>query len=368
MDNRRKNIVVTICLVGFFLGMGIWSMIKEVDKYSYDERRVLAGKPELTKESVLSGKYMKDFESYALDQFPLRENFRMIKAASEYFVFQKLDNNGIYLAEGHLSKIEYPLNEEMINYAATHFEKIYDKYLKDKGIIPYLAVVPDKNYYLAEKNGILSLDYDMLIESIISKTPFMKSIEIRDLLTLEDYYQTDSHWKQERIKKVADRVAEVLNVSLNQDYEVHTLENPFNGVYVGQSALPVKADTIKYLTSEFMEDCIITNCDEGYPVEMNMYDIEKADSKDSYEIFLSGASALITIENPHANEDKELVIFRDSFGSSLAPLLTEAYRKITLIDTRYIMSDYIGNFVEFNHQDVLFLYSSVVLNHSMALK
>ena len=62
------------------------------------------------------------------------------------------------------------------------------------------------------------------------------------------------------------------------------------------------------------------------------------------------------------------MIFRDSFGSSLAPYFTECYRKITLVDTRYLASELVGRFVEFDDQDVLFLYSTPVLNNSVTLK
>ena len=96
--------------------------------------------------------------------------------------------------------------------------------------------------------------------------------------------------------------------------------------------------------------------------------MEKAYGKDPYELFLSGALSLITIENPNATTDKELVIFRDSFGSSIAPLLVEGYAKITLVDIRYISSDIVGNFVDFDNQDVLFLYSTLILNNSVTLK
>ena len=85
-------------------------------------------------------------------------------------------------------------------------------------------------------------------------------------------------------------------------------------------------------------------------------------------MFLSGASPLIVIENPNAETEKELVVFRDSFGSSMAPLLVSDYRKVTLVDTRYIAPRLIGNFVSFDGADVLFLYSTLVLNQSGTLK
>ena len=62
------------------------------------------------------------------------------------------------------------------------------------------------------------------------------------------------------------------------------------------------------------------------------------------------------------------MIFRDSFTSSLAPLLLETYSKITLVDTRYVQTAMLGYFLDFTNQDVLFIYSTGLLNNSLALK
>ena len=83
---------------------------------------------------------------------------------------------------------------------------------------------------------------------------------------------------------------------------------------------------------------------------------------------MSGAAALLTIENPHGQADKELIVFRDSFGSSMVPLLAADYSKVTLVDTRYISSDLLDQFLDFQGQDVLFLYSTQILNNSSAIK
>ena len=86
------------------------------------------------------------------------------------------------------------------------------------------------------------------------------------------------------------------------------------------------------------------------------------------DVFLSGAKSLLTIENPNATTDRELVVFRDSFGSSMVPLLVRDYAKVTLVDIRYLSSQLLGRFMEFNGQDVLFLYSTLVLNNSTTIK
>ena len=96
--------------------------------------------------------------------------------------------------------------------------------------------------------------------------------------------------------------------------------------------------------------------------------MEKLTSRDLYDVFLSGSRSLLTIENPNAKTDRELILFRDSFGSSMAPLLLTDYAKVTLVDIRYIQIDVLDRFLEFGGQDVLMLYSVPVLNNSQTIK
>jgi hypothetical protein len=362
------NIVWIVTVSVLLLGGGILFFVQKDEAYSASERRTLAQKPTLSKETLFSGTYMADFEEYALDQFPFREMLRSVKAYTERYVFFKKDSNEMYYADGHLSKIEYPMNEVMMDNAAAHFEKIYDSYLKEQGITPLLVMVPDKNAFLAQKNGVLAMEYDLFWRKMEEKTPFMEHLDIRNLLEQSDYYNTDAHWRQECIRDVADAIAVRLGVTLEMEYEERVLEEPFYGVYVGQAALAVKPDSLHYMWNDLFDQCVVKNMDTGKAVTIGVYDWNKADSKDPYEVFLSGASALITIENPNATTEKELVVFRDSFGSSITPYFIEAYQKITLIDIRYMQSEMVGEMVAFENQDVIFIYSTLLLNRSTGMK
>ena len=160
-----------------------------------------------------------------------------------------------------------------------------------------------------------------------------------------------------------------MGVTLAGNYKENVLDHPFGGVYYGQSGLPfLKEEELVYLTSDVLDNCTVKTYDKnGKPVSMSIYDMEKAYDKDPYEIFLSGSLSLIEITNPNATTDKELVIFRDSFGSSLSPLLVEGYKKVTVVDIRYMNSSMLNRYVRFNNQDVLFIYSTLVLNNSSTL-
>ncbi len=361
----NKNTVVIVVMAVCLYGLSIWGIVKPDGTYSYSERRGLKSFPKLTFRNVESGKFMEDFEKYTLDQFPMRDTLRSIKAVGNFYMFGRKDNNGLYLADGYLSKLEYPLNEDSIEYAAQCFENVYNLYLDGKADSVYGVIVPDKNYFLAAKNGYPSLDYDRLSGMLENRMEFMKFIDIRGLLEIGDYYRTDTHWRQERITDVAAYIASEMGVTLSGGYDVMQLEKPFSGVYYGQAALPIEKETLYYLENETIKNSTVYDYESGKTV--GVYDMEKADGADLYEVFLSGSRSLLEITNPIAQSDRELVIFRDSFGSSLTPLFIEGYSKITVIDIRYIAPAYLKRYVDFEGKDVLFLYSTLVLNNSDTL-
>lgn len=416
---NRKDFVLAVVMAALLFGLSFLCWTKEEEAYSDSERRALNTFPVLTKENVWSGKFMEEFEDFCLDQFPFRDAFRSVKALTSYKVFQKKDNNGVYEVNGHLSKLEYPLNEKMLEYAADTMENIYHKYLENNGSRCYFVPVPDKNYYLAGENGYLTMDYEALFSYMKEKLTFAEYIDITSFLDPEDYYKTDTHWRQERILDVAEyikacmpeetqkseekengqkqeevpkiegketeqKTEEVPKIEEKENgqkpeevqkerieaagYTIERLEQPFFGVYYGQAALPAEGEVLWYLNSQVLKQCKVTSYDTGMAKEATIYNMEKAKGKDPYEIFLSGASALQVIENPMAENKRELLVFRDSFGSSLVPLLVDSYAKITVIDIRYVQSDALGSLIDFHGQDTLFLYSTLILNNSMALR
>lgn len=363
MIKKLKDIAVIVLptLTLFALALTCW--FKPISKYSDSERRVLEALPPLNVQSIINGEFMKKFESYTQDQFPLRDSFRTIKSFSVLKVFNQSDNNGIFIKDGYLAKLEYPINKNMIDNAAKKFGYLYEKYLDDSNNV-FLSVIPDKNIFLSD----MSIDFESFVKDLQDKTEYMEYIDIFDLLSTHDYYKTDTHWKQECITDIAKRLLNKMGVYTNTEFKENVLTDKFYGVYSGQIALPVKPDTLKYLTSSATDSCVVTSYDTGVPKEKVIYDVSLKDGRDPYEMFAGGSDALITIENKNAKTNRHLVMFRDSFGSSIAPLFVDGYQKITLIDIRYISPDMLGTFVDFKNADVLFLYSTLVLNNSLSFK
>lgn len=354
----HKWMVGVMAVLLFGLSAVVW--LKPQSSYSDAERRALATLPKF------SSDISEEFETYAQDQFPLRDTFRSIKAATAFYAFQKLDNNGLYMRDGHISRLEASLNENMLEHAADRFRSLYDTYLQDASI--YFSIVPDKNYFLTEAGSLSypSLDYEKLVSYMQEQTSYMTYIDIMPLLTIDDYYRTDSHWRQECIQDVAAHLSEQMGTKLTADYEVRTAAESWSGVYLGQLALPLEGDTLNYITNDVLEQCIATSYDTGTAEPDSLYNQEAIHDKDPYTFFPD--DAVFVIENPNASTDKELILFRDSFGGSLAPYFCEAYSKVTLVDIRYVNPALLGQWIEWEGRDVLFLYSTIMLNNSSAFK
>jgi hypothetical protein len=367
MKNELKSIAITVCFMGAIFGLMLANILMPDTGISYSERRELLKAPIYSMEKLLKGDWFKDYEKYFLDQFVFRDSFRGIKAFIRFNVFNQKDNNGIYIVDGGIYKMEYPLKENAIINAAKKFNEVYNKYLQ--GMKVSYAIIPDKNYFAASEKGYLSLDYDRLLKIMKENVNSMNYIDVFHSLNLEDYYKTDIHWSQDRIIDTADKLiremkgdAYVPKVQYNEK-SLH----PFYGSYYGQAALGLEPDTLVYLTNDMIEKAVVyDHIDRAYS---KIYMEDKFGTIDSYDFFFSGAKSVLTVTNPAATTDKELIIFRDSFGSSIAPLLLHGYSKITLVDLRYIGTNILGDYIDFSkNQDVLFLYNTLILNNSYMLK
>lgn len=366
MKDNLKNKVVTI---GFMIIISIFMLSNIIipdAAFSYSERRKLTDAPKHSFEKLFSGDVFDEYEKYFLDQFVLRDTFRTIKALGTYYLFNQKDNNKIYVKDGNIIKMEYPLNEKSVLNTAKKLNEIYEQYLR--GMDVNYAIIPDKNYFMAAQNGNLSMDYDRMLEIMHENVSNMKYIDLFDSLSIDDYYRTDIHWNQSKITKIANKLMIEMGNKAQTENNGYIRKElyPFYGSYYGQAALNVNPDTLVYLTDETLEKAMV------YDYELKLYNKiympEKFGGIDSYDVFLSGAKPLLTIENTDSTLEKELILFRDSFGSSIAPLLLKGYSKITLIDLRYITTDYLEEFIDFTHQDVLFMYNTHIVNNSYMLK
>ena len=283
-------------------------------------------------------------------------------AAPEYFVV----GEGVY-------RNEKELDEKSIDRAIGKFQTFAEDYCGEAERV-FLALIPSKNGYLNAENGHLNEAEFAILQSVYDKWG-RNFIDLSVCLDLEDYYRTDPHWRQERLGAVLRELGAALEFDtdtvlngdrvLSENWTEEVLTTDYIGVY-GDEVDGVPAEEMTVLHHPDMDSYIVRNGETGE--EMPLYDTEKLSERDPYELFVGGPLSLVTIENPNAGNDRHLVVVRDSFGSALLPLLAQSYAKVTAVDIRYMMPNLVGNFVDFTDADVLFLYSSTVLNNSITLK
>ncbi len=352
---KNKFLIISFLLIIY--GLTLIAIIMPDKKISYTEKRYLKEFPEFKLDSA----YSATLESYLLDQFPFRDTFRSIKAYYNYNLLFKEENNDVILYQDGIYKTLYPTNYKSLNNYIDYLSKISANFTSNNHI--YLALIPDKNYYITKKN-FLQLNYEDIYQEVMS-LPF-KNIDLRNTLNLESYYLTDTHWRQEKLLDTASVIATSMGntpITINHTYNKYP---SFKGVYYQEAAINSPKDTLIYLTDIYTQNAKVEYLEN--PKLTKVYNEDKLTSFDPYEVFLDGASAYIEIENPLSQNSKELVIFRDSFGSSIIPLLIPYYQKITVIDNRYIGSKSFLNLITFTNQDILFLNSTLLVNESFTLK
>ena len=276
-------------------------------------------------------------------------------------------SNNFYVTEGAIYEKTGDINQNAVLSNTEKINRTYQQYLQNMNV--YFTIIPDKTYYLKDK---MNSDFTELVDIVNNNLDGnIQYFDISSVLKLEDYYKTDMHWKQENLDNVVDVIEQEMkieneNFEEEPDYEEKTLGDFYGTYYKDQKENKIEPDELKYLTNEEIEKSTVYNAE----TELNepVYNISKAEETGNlYDVFLSGASAIEIIKNEQAENGKRLILFRDSFASSIVPLLINDYEEIVLIDLRYVNYTILSNYVDFANyekQDVLFLYSTRVINKS----
>lgn len=273
----------------------------------------------------------------------------------------------VYVYQGYAVTTEAGYDQKSLDYAALKFQQLHDSYLTGNDGHIYLSVVPDKGSFTAPPEGYTPASAQETADTLLAQLDFVQYVDIAPGLTLEDYYRTDPHWRQECLVATAQTLAQAMDVPLAGDFQENAIDVPFYGAYAEKAGEPLVADTLRYLTGEVLDACTVYDYETD--AQEPLYDLSAVETDTPYDLYLQGSRSLLRIDSPLSATDKTLVVFRDSFGSSLIPLLAESYRTIYAVDIRYLSSQMVGRFLSFDgSEDVLFLYSTMVLQNSRTMK
>lgn len=273
------------------------------------------------------------------------------------------DENGLYYAKDYVfSKME-AYDENYIHSMSEKLNRAYETLLNSNMKV-YYSVIPDKGYFI-ENPSFSKENYKSMIEILTNEVKDMQYIPIMDKLSITDYYKTDHHWRQERLFPVVNEIGTYMDFKVNKDdFKENIVEN-FKGVHSEYMDV-IPEESLIYMTNKVTDEAAVDIY--GVGEFQGVYFPDELDTDVAYNVFLKGLAPIVTITNPYASNDKELILFGDSYASSIAPLLLDAYSKITVIDMRFAPMSYLPEVMEFTTQDVLFLYNTAVINRSAMLK
>ena len=307
-----------------------WLLLTPDRSFSENENRYLEQTPAPEKQTVLSGSYQSELETWMADQFPGRDALMALGTAVKKTAGYR-DIGGAYLGRDGCS-MEMHLPED--------FD--HEKYLRNLGYLANAArqagipakalLIPCAASVLTEclPAGARSYDAAAAYEEARAAQPDLELPDVTAALAarpeLQRYYRTDHHWTAAGAKLAYDCL-----MGGNGAY-AGTPErfcDDFRGTTYSKTLdLFAKPDTVELFP---VADTVRVTADGE---EIPLYDRTAAGRKDKYTVYLGGNHGLVTITGGCEN-GKTLLVLKDSFANCLAPLLTADYERVILVDLRY---------------------------------
>jgi hypothetical protein len=361
---HRDHLPTIVVFLVFVFGIALFNLLNGTREVSVLERRDLAQFPEITVGSILDGDFARDYAAYLQDQAAFRDEIRFLKSFVERRVFLKAENNGVYVVGSRVYDRFYGIRDSLVATAAQRMDEIADS-IESPAV--YASIIPTKAHALDDDRYLLSEQEQ--IATTISSAVGADYIDLMGLTAGGEepgsYYGADPHWNTDGAIRAYRILAGAMGFDpiLDSRFEVATDE--YIGSEYGKAASwGVAKDTIVVAHNPVLDG--MTFCRFRTLEDDDCYDSVYVDPTpemvDLYDIFLGGLSPLMVITNEQAPGDAELVIFKDSYAHAIAPFLAQHYRKVSLVDLRYVQREWVLENVEFEGATTLFLYSTSVLN------
>ncbi len=342
---KIKKYLLPVLFVTVISVMGLIAVIPPHKTYSENEKRMLKCPPSFSIESVLSGDYMKELETYLGDQLPLRDFFVGVNSYYSYLIGRN-SLSDIYKAKGDYL-INAPKEDKIDNF--TKNMNCIENFTRESGIKSYLMIVPSAGYIMEDRLPSFAGEYDddRLFEKASSLTPSINFIDTRGILYdsytdgKQVYYRTDHHLTSEGTYRLYSEYCSFVSALCpkKEDYDIRKFGGFKGTTYSGSGFWLTDGEDIE-IWDLHLDDITVTLDDkENHDTLFFEKHLKK---KDMYPVFLDGNHGYVRINNPHASGGNILVI-RDSFAQNMAPFLAYNYKNIYLLDMRY----YRGSMDEF---------------------
>ncbi|MDO5388978.1 MAG: DHHW family protein [Clostridia bacterium] len=352
MTLKINAVIITAVIIIFT----VLFFVLPKDEFSENENRSLAGLPQLDWEEMLSGEDLSDISDYITDHFPFRETFVRGKTAFEIEVLKMKYVNGIYIGNDGYYIEDYvkPENTEKIIDNINEFAANINVKADFMLVPTQVSIYNDKLPQYAQPLSQLKT-----IEKYYSSVN-ANCINVYDTLTEHKdneqlFYKLDHHWTMDGAYYAYVEYCRSKGFTpvSRDEYSVEIIKDFRGTIYskINYSALNYGED-MKIYNKAFDLNVVYDGRESN-----SVYNMEYANKKDKYSIFLNNINSFIEITNNDIDSDRSLVLTKDSYANSMVPFLLNHYKKIYVFDTRSYkgaVSDFVN---ENNVDDVLILYN-----------
>ncbi|MCQ2405891.1 MAG: DHHW family protein [Oscillospiraceae bacterium] len=362
-DNKKTKaagFISSAVFLVFIFGFFIANLITPDRSFSEQENKVLKSMPAFSFESLFSGSFTKEFETYISEQFVLRDRWISLKAETE-LLLGKGQNNGVFkTSSGRLLKsFNSPSDAEIAEAAA--FVNALCENAPDTDVV--FALIPGASeIYSSEMPKGAPNDSQ---KEYIDKTYSLINCTCADIYTplyarADEYifYNTDHHWTTLGAYYAYDALGQYLGYGAKPlaSYSPELLSDGFLGTSHSSSGFTglTKDSIFRYVSGDNLS---IVRFNNGKEEEISMYDESYLSKKDKYSVFYGGNTPLLKIRS--SAEGKKLLIIRDSYTDSLSPFLTESFSEIHILDLRYYRLSLKKYIEENGFDEILVIYSTV---------
>lgn len=344
----------------FLAAMALLLLFSPVREYSENEKRYLAGRPEVSAENILSGEAQKELEKFTADQIPGRDFFVGVNAYWNLATGRNAAQDIYYCDEGYLINAPKQVDEKIFTDNLTRFDQFAEKL----GVPADLVMVPTTGYLMEEVLPAFHKEYqdDALYDLASTLLENIRLVDVRDALKQgkdggQICYRTDHHLTSYGNYLLYEAYQKANNGTyLSRDaYEVTSYDGFYGTDWSGSGYWLVDPDTVEVWDAGLAPTVTLIDGGAEPKVSNDLFYLSHLENLDKYPIFLDGNHAMVTIHNPDA-QGGNLLVIRDSYAHCLSTFLAADYQNIYLVDLRYYRQS-VSEFVAEHPVDrVLYLY------------
>lgn len=358
---KKSDKIIAVVFVTFLAAMMVINFITPDRVFSQRENRYLAKRPGLSLGSIINGRFSRQFEEYITDEFFLRDRWVLVKSDVERMLL-RTENNGIYFARGGYLLENYRKPGAAIEWNISRINRFAESF---PNIPTFVMLAPNSVAIYPDKLPAFASVYDQIKviqrveQEVDSRLGFIPVYEALNRQRDEYiYFRTDHHWTMRGAYYAYQELARGMGLEPlpTSSFRVETVSTDFWGTYFSRANnRHLQSDSIEvFYPRNPIELNISFNDKEG--VFDSLYFPSHLETRDQYSLFLDGNHPLAVIKTDVDN-DRRLMIFKDSFAHSLIPFLASHFQEIHIIDLRFFNQN-IGEYVESNGiTETVFLFS-----------